>query len=525
MQPAFGTPSDDIAGGDFDRAGLASSRLKERLKQVGVDAAAIRRAMIASYEAEMNVVIHASRGRMVASMEDGRIDVRVEDEGPGIPDIDRAMQEGFSTAPPEAIALGFGAGMGLPNIQRHSDRFTIQSTPGQGTQVEFSICFKPQFSPGSARHAIQARPESCIQCLRCLRACPVGALRVHGAGPQVLDHLCVDCPVCVATCPTAALAMDYASELPDAAGGLPLILPSPALVQFGPDVHPAQVQAALSELGFGDIRLLDRWVRALGHASRQYAAEEAGHWPVIPPLCPAVVNLIELRFPALLGHLAPFLSPWEAAAREVASDRAVFVVLCPCQRTAIDAEQSTTKVDMVAPSALVRAVTGKVKATPMDLTRTDGVQADAPAADDLVVSGVHHVLKVLDELENGLLEAVGVLELYMCDQGCFGAPLLSEDAFVARRLWMRAAIDADSPAEAFRRQDPFVARPGMRLDPDMSKAIAKLAQMDAQVKALPGRDCAMCGAPTCAALAEDIVLDRATRSACVHCCDSEDRAR
>ena len=113
----------DIECRDFTSAGAASRDLKQHLKRIGAESDAVRRAMIAAYEAEMNVVIHAEGGgRLEAAVSDGQLDVDVIDEGPGIADVESAMREGWSTASSEARALGFGAGMGLPNILRNSDR-------------------------------------------------------------------------------------------------------------------------------------------------------------------------------------------------------------------------------------------------------------------------------------------------------------------------------------------------------------------------------------------------------------------
>ena len=111
----------DIRCRDFTSAGAASRDLKQHLKRIGAESDAVRRAMIAAYEAEMNVVIHAEGdGRLEAAVSDGQLDVDVIDHGPGIPDVESAMREGWSTASSEARALGFGAGMGLPNILRNA---------------------------------------------------------------------------------------------------------------------------------------------------------------------------------------------------------------------------------------------------------------------------------------------------------------------------------------------------------------------------------------------------------------------
>ena len=125
-----------IKGWDFTRAGEASCEVKNTLKQIGVSQDAIRRVAIAAYEAEMNVVMYARQGKMRCEIDTTSIKIIIEDEGPGIKDIDQAMQEGFSTATSEMREMGFGAGMGLPNIKRNSDFFEISSDVGRGTKLE-----------------------------------------------------------------------------------------------------------------------------------------------------------------------------------------------------------------------------------------------------------------------------------------------------------------------------------------------------------------------------------------------------
>ncbi|MGQ9779929.1 MAG: ATP-binding protein [Bacillota bacterium] len=140
----------EVQGGDFAAAGEASSRLKAVLRQLGLGGDLIRRVAIATYEAEMNVVIHAYRGRIEARIAPAAIEVKVVDEGPGIPDIELAMQEGYSTAPEAVREMGFGAGMGLPNMKRCADELHIESQVGVGTSVymRFVLGGTPQGNPG-----------------------------------------------------------------------------------------------------------------------------------------------------------------------------------------------------------------------------------------------------------------------------------------------------------------------------------------------------------------------------------------
>lgn len=123
----------EIKGGDFSHAGRVSTTIKEILQEVGIDIGIIRRAAIASYEAEMNIVMYARRADLTLNITPMKLAIRIQDEGPGIVDIEQAMQEGFSTASDEMREMGFGAGMGLPNIKKNADEFEISSTPGEGT--------------------------------------------------------------------------------------------------------------------------------------------------------------------------------------------------------------------------------------------------------------------------------------------------------------------------------------------------------------------------------------------------------
>lgn len=125
-----------IEGGDFVNAGKASSAVKGVLKQLDVSAKRIKQVVIALYETEVNVVAHANRGDIEVLIDSDTIQITVQDSGPGIPDIEQAMTEGFSTASKAVREMGFGAGMGLPNIKRNSDSFHIESVPGEGTTVK-----------------------------------------------------------------------------------------------------------------------------------------------------------------------------------------------------------------------------------------------------------------------------------------------------------------------------------------------------------------------------------------------------
>jgi anti-sigma regulatory factor (Ser/Thr protein kinase) len=125
----------EIQGGNFDKAGEISSEIKVILKDLGISASNVRRSVIVSFEAEMNVVMYAERGTLTLILTDEDVCLEVVDQGPGIPDIELALKPGYSTASDEMRLMGFGFGMGLPNMKKNSDEFLIESQVGKGTSV------------------------------------------------------------------------------------------------------------------------------------------------------------------------------------------------------------------------------------------------------------------------------------------------------------------------------------------------------------------------------------------------------
>ncbi|HSV93044.1 MAG TPA: ATP-binding protein, partial [Desulfobacterales bacterium] len=424
-----------IEGGDFGSAGSATRVLKDQLRMAGVPLDALRRAMIASYEAEMNVVIHARRGSLWARTDGHRLDLEVIDEGPGIPDLELALREGWSTATDEARRMGFGAGMGLPNIRRNSDRFEIDSQVGRGTRVRSTILLTDRagatpvpYDGDAATPSPELRADRCRSCHACLSACPTAAIRVRDGGPRLLAARCIGCTECALACRDRVFALAATDPIPDtSAGDVALVVPSGFLAGFA--APPTAVLSALQALGFAEICVTEDWERALRFEALDRARGGAGPWVV--PACPAVVTLVESRFPGLLGRVAPFATPLAAAAAGFPLLRLAVVPACPAQRESVLAESRAGRVALVAPTDLAAAV------QPLLADRAGVVPgAEAGAATDdppevLRVTGMRHVVRALELAEAGALPDVLVLEPYACDTGCLGSPYLGIDAFVA----------------------------------------------------------------------------------------------
>ncbi|WBW95752.1 ATP-binding protein [Oceanirhabdus sp. W0125-5] len=129
----------EVTAGDFIRGGESASQIKNVMQQLGVDSKIVKKICVACYEAEMNMVIHSLGGKIKATIFKDSIEMKFIDVGPGIEDIELAMKEGYSTASDDARNMGFGAGMGLPNIKRNSDEFEIESCKGKGTEIKLVI--------------------------------------------------------------------------------------------------------------------------------------------------------------------------------------------------------------------------------------------------------------------------------------------------------------------------------------------------------------------------------------------------
>ncbi|MCX5757550.1 MAG: hypothetical protein NTU83_03400 [Candidatus Hydrogenedentes bacterium] len=473
--------------------------------------------MIAAYEAEMNVVIHAYRGVINVAASPELLDVIVADEGPGIADIELAMRDGYSTAPEAARELGFGAGMGLAHIKKNSDHFSLQSKVGEGTRLRFSIFLQPEVSDAVAANSVAINGDLCRKCLRCLHACPTGAVRVRQGRPEILPHLCVDCTSCAEACESSALYAEGLRDIPTPQKKTVLVLPGSFLEQFGATISPGQILGILADMGFRQIRLIDEWENGLRSAVAKYARDEAPVKPVLSPMCPAVVNLIQIRFPSLLPNVAPFLTPIEMAREDLTAPHAVFLAVCPAQVTVLRRKNAMTRIEIVHPAALRDAVLRRVLGPAREGRRNVSAH---PFQDAVEVGGMRHVMKVLDAVENGQARNFSVIEMSACYQACFGSPVWTEDPSITRPRyeWERAShlLLLKKEAEIVRRVDTLAPRAGLRLDADIGTAIEKLGAIDALTKTLPGRDCGVCGAPTCTSLAEDVVLGRAKGEACVY---------
>jgi hypothetical protein len=360
-----------------------------------------------------------------------------------------------------------------------------------------------------------------------VKACPTKALRVRGGGPKVLDHLCIDCTSCIAACSSGLFG---AGREPAESGtlaiaeGAVLVVPEGFVYGFPGNMDGARVVEALYGLGFSEVRFTEEWEAVLGREAAARAGVPGARLPLIPPVCPAVVNLVESYFPSLIPQLVPLSSPVEAATVEFSTQPVYLTAACPAQYAEAAQSSLTDRLTVLSPRRLAAAIAPLLSGRSGSASAASTVSALGSAAEGRAfsaalaparrVTGIRHVIAVLEQLEGGALQGPGVLELFACDQGCAGSPLFAADPFVASLRGEAGARASAGEAAVSARKRPYAPRPGLRLDPDMAAAIAKLSRIDALHRSLPGRDCGTCGAPSCAAFAEDVVLGRADEAEC-----------
>jgi len=544
----------ELAQGEFQRISEETSGLRRALLGIGFPSEASRRALVAAYELGMNIVIHAQKGSVRMVWRDGTIEIAARDAGPGIPDIDLAMKEGYSTAPDYIREMGFGAGMGLPNAKRCSDQFYIQSEVGVGTDIKCLVLPGPADAMAQPYfHSVHLDADKCKGCTNCIKGCPTEAIRVRGGKAFILEDRCIDCGECIRRCPNFAKSAVCDSFADLANFDYKIALIPPSFYGNFRDLSPDAVRSALmADGGFDQVFDVSVAADLVSEVMRDYMAEHEGEGPFISPACPAVLRLIQVKYPSLLRHVIPAEAPMEIAAwlakTLTGSDRgarkpaAVFISPCPAKITAArqPVGRGRSLVDAVVSSSSAQVFVDEHKGdkprifSGVDLSSIrstgygagwgrSGGEMKAVRARGLVVDGIQEVSAVLDRLEKGALDKeVVMIEASACPGGCSGGCLHIENPYVSR---MRVSNLARAQREVQKEPDPRVRdmgkdkpelwfsvglqpRPIFRLDSDPERAEQKLRRLQEIEKDLPGLDCGACGAPTCRALAEDIVLGR-----------------
>ena len=401
-------------------------------------------------------------------------------------------------------------------------------------------------------HSVRLDEEKCEGCTNCIKRCPTEAIRVRNGKAHIISERCIDCGECIRICPHHAKYAECDSFNKILDYKYRVALPAPTLYgQFNNLDDVDYVLTALKSMGFDDAFEVSRGAELVSSATRILMESGKLKKPVISSACPAVCRLIRVRFPKLIDHLLDLNSPMEEAAR-LARIEAVektgldpseigifFLTPCPAKNTAVKQPLGLEKsnVDGVVAIKNVYPVLfqqmDKVK-SPENMRQSgligvswagSGGESAALLRDRyLAADGTENVIKVLEELEDEKLNDIDFIELNACTGGCVGGVLTVENPFVARARLQRLRRylpvscnhleDDESPREMYW-QRPLEASSVLKLADNVIDAMKRMNELNELHERLPGLDCGTCGAPSCRALAEDIVRGMASEQDCV----------
>ena len=409
-------------------------------------------------------------------------------------------------------------------------------------------------------HAVRLIEDKCKGCVNCIKHCPTEAIRVRDGKAQILDVRCVDCGECIRVCPNHAktAVADTLEHLKSFR--VRIALPAPALYgQFDDSVTPKQILEGLLDIGFDDVFEVAHAADLVAVMVRREIAKASIVRPLVSSSCPAVVRLIQVRFPNLIDHIVPVASPIRVASRLAKIEAArrfgvdeqdvgiFFLSPCPGKVTAIrnPVGYDTRSLDGAIPisevfgplSKAIRAAKNssairvRQRATGLGIgwARAGGENQAVAYGRQISVDGIHNVISVFEDIECGKLSQMDYVEALACSGGCVGGVLTVENSFIARRRirilteQIGKGIRGPKAEEivnelddaVLRLERPIEARSTLALADDMHEAIRRMERLEMIVNELPGLDCGSCGAPTCLALVEDIVRGEATQTDCV----------
>jgi len=403
-------------------------------------------------------------------------------------------------------------------------------------------------------HALKVVDELCIGCTHCMTACPTQAIRVRDGKAVITEERCVDCGNCCKACPVSAILIEqddfeeiFSYEVRIA------LLPTVFIGQFPSAIKAGEVFGGLKSLGFTHVVEIDSVVDLVQEGYDAFLNHYKGEKPAISTFCPAIVRLIQVRFPSLVDHLVGVKPPSDVAAihyrsqmeqEGIAPGKIGIFYVTPCAAKiasikspvgeASSPVNGVINMEYLYNKVLHLIMNHEVKETAKpdsgsltskgilwSLTRGESEDQHGRC---LAVDGIRNVTEFLERLEEAEESNIDFLELRACDESCAGGVLISGNRFLTVERLNSRAGNASGKSGSFPQGsfddklytlDGVAPRSMLVLDPDRKVAMDKINKLEELLKVLPGIDCAACGSPTCRALAEDIVQGRAEPTWCI----------
>lgn len=398
-------------------------------------------------------------------------------------------------------------------------------------------------------HSVTLDKDLCKGCTNCLKHCPTEAIRIRNGKAKIIKERCIDCGECIRICPyhaKKAITDDYDNIFDYK---YKIALPAPAFYAQYNNINIEILLKALELLGFDEVREVTVGADAISKKTDELLKNDNVEKPLISSSCPAIVRLIRIRFPSLIHNILPLQSPLDIVAKKAKFETAeklqispedigvFFISPCAAKVTSsrVPIGVKETFVDGVISIARIAqeiapfyskieefSTVSESTSSGIGWAKSGGESHQLNSYNSIAVDGIKNVIKLLEDLEDDKIEDIDFIECCACTGGCVGGPLTINNTYVAQanikklmKKYTRESMPDGFSDEDMMLSTEITCEPILKLSSNMAESIKMMEEIDRLIEKFPGLDCGSCGAPSCNALAEDVVKGFAKESDCI----------